>query len=684
MVVRTLPARALKQFVEASGIYDLFLSPWMALAGILMLVRGQWLWHEYPLTIRPGGVWALGGLAVVAFSLRSGIVWLHNTPALDRAAGWRFAWGGRQVFALAGIGLALYTGWRAYPETLRAWDLLLMWALATWLTIYGLVPGDAAAAWWETLRRSLREERWTWAFVGLIFLVALVVRTAWLETSPYIMGGDSGAFAIQAAHLKDKYHWQYNPFQYGVWHHPRIYHTLMGVSIDIFGQTKGAARAPSALLGAFTAPAVYLMGRRMFDRRVGLAAAICMATYPLHVHFSRQAIIQPVDPLFAALALAFFSRAMQKGNQMEAALAGAALGLSQYGYSAARLIPLLMVVYVGLYVLYDWRTVLKRAGVLAIVAIVAAVIVFPNLYAVYKSDKLLSPRLEQVSVWEQHNADAAAREGRLIEYWSNQIQRAYMAYVHTLDEGGFYGAYDPVLGWYAGVPFLIGLVVLIRRWRDPQCSILLVWAAAAAFFGGAMLVDPPQYSRYVSVTPGLIVPVGVGLVWIGETLMGQRWLRKIPARQRTRWLVPVGMAVILALVNLHTYVLGYLPKKIVFGDVTVHLNEVVDIVKSVDERYRVWYFSSLDLDMGGADLVKYLLDDRQGSEFGGDIEHWREVLSPGSHVFLIAPERFYEISNRLIFEIPNGTMHKYIHERTGDPLVYAYFVEIPEGIVVGE
>src|SRR5690606_914795 len=149
--------------------------------------------------------------------------------------------------------------------------------------------------------------------------------------------------------------WVTNPFKYGVWHHPLLYHTMVAVAIEALGQTVAASRIVSALLGALTVPAVYLMGRRMIDPRVGLTAAIFLVGFPFHVQFSRTGMNMVGDPLFAALMFAFLTRALRDNDAMEAALAGLALGLSQYFYFAAKLVPLLVVAYVGLVALGGWR-----------------------------------------------------------------------------------------------------------------------------------------------------------------------------------------------------------------------------------------------------------------------------------------------------------------------------------------
>ena len=120
----------------------------------------------------------------------------------------------------------------------------------------------------------------------LLILIGLIFRTAWLESFPRIQAGDEAQFAYESVALKDKLKWEYSPFEMGIWHHPRTYHTLIALAVDVFGQTKTAARLPSAIFGALTVPAVYFMGRRLFDHRIGLIAAIFMMSFPVARKYS--------------------------------------------------------------------------------------------------------------------------------------------------------------------------------------------------------------------------------------------------------------------------------------------------------------------------------------------------------------------------------------------------------------
>ncbi|HEX3051429.1 MAG TPA: glycosyltransferase family 39 protein [Aggregatilineaceae bacterium] len=635
----------------------------LALAAVGLITLGQWAWFSAEKTFLPGAFLVGYGmfLAVLSKPLRNHRLLWDQESVSEPYNRWRLA------LVLPGVIICLYTGWHAVEHHTNAWLYLLLWTVGTGLALFALVPRRERVGWWRGVIGSARHEWRIWLSVTLIFLCGLALRTFYLDTSPYIQAGDEAAFAMEAVNIRDFCHWQVNPFEYGIWHHPRVFHVTLAAIISLFGQTLFAARLLSALLGSLTVPAVYLMARRMFDHRVGLVAAVFMAAYPLHVHFSRTGINQTGDPLFAALTFAFLTQALRSGDRMEAALAGWSMGLSQYFYSAARLVPLLMLVYVGLYLLVDWRMVWKRAVPLLIIAIMACIVVFPNLYAVYRDkDRPLSPRLSEVSIWATGNVAAAAHAKRLPEYWQNQFYRSFMAYVQISDRSGFYSNYGSALGWFAGVPFLAGLAWSVRRFRDPRYVILGLWVGATAILGGVLLVDPPHYPRYISVTPGLAVLVGLGFAWFAERLSRRHALK-----------LGVVLVLALAVADQITYITDYLPRKLVYGEPTLQLNEIADILETFDGHYQVYYFSDLELDMGGNDILRYRVPDAKGMEFEWPVNESRPFLpTHGPHAFLIAPLRFQNVIIDLINTYPGGEVKSYDNPRSSLPLVYIYFVNI--------
>lgn len=579
------------------------------------------------------------------------------------------------TIALIGISYCLYVGWRADLRQTHAVQLIRMWWVGIGLTLVGLVPMPTLKAWLSRLWQSFRKDDAEWLVVFSLSVLAMVVRVAWLETSPYIQAEDEAAFAIEAIDLVGFSRWIDNPFRFGVWHHPLIYQMLQVGSIQALGQTIFAARLPSAVLGALTVPSVYLMGRRMFNWRVGLVAAIWMVTFPVHVHFSRISINQVGDPLFATLAFAFLTQAMRTADEMEYALAGISIGLSQYFYSASRIVPLLMVVYVLLYAVANRQWIWRRGDLVLVAVLMAFVVAFPVYYSVYQDkERPLNPRLQQVAIFETGDVEAALAENRWEAYWKYQFQHSYGAYVQRVDQSGFYGRYHGLAGWYGAAFFLLGIALSLRRYYDPRWLILVIWVILTGLLGGVLLVDPPHFPRFVSVMPAMSILIGLGVVYIVEII--QDTPQRIGSQYAPYWdyvwfrtVILLAFISVLAVMNILDYTQGYLPKRLVYGERTVNLNVTARFIKSIDDlnEREMYFLSSNEMNLIGSNLTRYQTGKR-GKEYLLDRRDIRQFPA-GDYIFVASSARYTDLQ-QIIVLFPLSELYPVVSDYDNQTVAY--------------
>ena len=669
---------------------------WLGLIGLCACIVGIWhgisneTWRTQPTILL-----CLGGFGLIFQALIPNEHWRYYWQLLRRkdeshlpinSLSWRnFTPFAQWIIALIGIGLCLYVSWRAELYETHVVYLLKLWGLGLTLTILGLVPITAQYTWVKGIGRSLKNNKWEWTAILIITLIGGLVRFMWLETQPHIQSDDEAAFAIQAVDLVGFSKWIDNPFRYGSWQsHPLLFHLTQTAAIQNFGQTVAAARMPSAVMGTLTIPAVYLLGRRVFNWRVGIVAAIFMTTFPIHVHFSRLGLNQVGDPFFVTLSLAFLIGGIRSGNQMEYALAGLTLGLSQYFYSGARLIPILMLGFVGLTAILNFRWFRRQGDLLAIMVILAGVTTFPNLYSTHlDKERPFSPRLDHVGIANTGDVQNATSHDRLEDYWEYQFAHSFGAYTHRMDESGFFGIYQPVMGWYGGIPLMIGVAICLRRWRDSRWLIFPLWVAGSAILGGVLLVDPPHFTRYASATPSLAILVGVGLVYVMEMIQDlplrlniwEKW-SKTWSKQWLRTVTLLGVVIGIGALNIFDYSLVFLPQKLYFGIRTENLNIAVrELIELDTEDKTIFYFSDGGLNLHGSSLVRYQLGQR-GREYLGTVEDIHD-LPAGDYVFVAAASRFDEIeaiANEVSKEL------QVYETATFDPLIYVLMVSLPESV----
>ncbi|MBI5928433.1 MAG: glycosyltransferase family 39 protein [Chloroflexi bacterium] len=604
-------------------------SGWLSVLGVLLFIVGQTLWYvlnDLPL---------LGGVVVIGAAV---VVFLAPTPLMHTSTRVGSPITNlktskpsyfRKLFIPIGVGLVIFAaqhGVRHAPGSL--WVLLALWLCGLGCVLIGITQyGD----WLDLARQvfqSLAQQHREWLGIACLMGLGLIIRGGWLGSFPDMMAEDEGHFAKQAAEIQTYYHWERNPFEFTPDHHPVIYHIMQAVSIDMFGRTVAAARLPSAILGTLTIGAVYWVVRLMFDQRVAVLAGIFMTTFPQHVHFSRLALNQVMDPLFLTLSFGFLILALRNDNRAYYALTGLTMGLSQYGFSSARLIPILVVIYL----FWHYLSQKKRSGepdifpILSL-AFVFAVTVFPQAYSLWHSNSgSPSPRLEDIGIWQKDNPFGVHHitHGDEIDYWEKQLTAPFLGFTQQQEAGYFYGRFAPFLGWVAPVPFMIGLVLALKNWRNPK-QIILVWGwGLTVVLGGILLSNPPEFQRFVISIPALVILVSLGVLYMADVLV---WLSKTLSPEQLipvhieRWILPLILTIALSTFDLKIYSQDYrLARPYFHGPRTTNLNIVADEVLPKYIGYRIWYMSAPDLNLATSPVLEYKVPNLSASEYGGKVQ----------------------------------------------------------------
>lgn len=82
---------------------------------------------------------------------------------------------------------------------------------------------------------------------------------------------------------------------------PPLYYALLKLWGSIVGWEPLAIKLPSVLAGALCIPALYALGKRMFNARTGLLASILLLLHPLHLYYSAEVRMYALLLLLALL-----------------------------------------------------------------------------------------------------------------------------------------------------------------------------------------------------------------------------------------------------------------------------------------------------------------------------------------------------------------------------------------------
>ena len=654
---------------------------WLAVA-LLLAVVGQvgWDWLARPLQPGTGFVWyVLALLAFAMFIWRSGTTrWTLHLRFKPRQLP-RPDWRGQspRILALFWAFLLSLFAWLLMGKDVQpansATGALLSWAAGILLVVVALWPGVIEGLMrWEVRRfPNLRRRnpipetrpapavswgtwlRWEWLALAGLFIVAWLIRAYHLSEIPYVLSGDEASMGREAVRILQGD--LGNPFITGWLSHPTLYFYLLSIPVKLFGHTVLAIRFLSPLVGALTVVAVYLFARPAWGRGVALTASLLLVAYHFHIHYSRLALNNIWDPLFAVVELGLLWQAYQRKDRRLYIVTGLVLGISQYFYMGSRML-LVLSGLVGLYWLArDWRRVWDQRNNFFALFGVALVVALPIvLYSLGHPNDYMA-RMNQLGIfpsgWLAREIEITGRsQGALL--WE-QFWKSALAFNYTIDPTFWYRPDIPLLRFWPSIFFVFGAALALWRSRRTPDFILVVWVAATIFFGGFMLENPPSSQRYVIAAPAVCVLVALALNWLAERM------QRLLGGRRVAWTAGVLLVALwFAGGDLSFYFGEYTPNNDFGGINTEIASRISDYLLDLGPEWRTYFMGPPRMgisDQNGFPTVPFLAPDVQR----WDIHEPLTVLDqlPDLHapaVFLFLPERASELETIKV-RCPEGT-----------------------------
>lgn len=287
-----------------------------------------------------------------------------------------------------------------------------------------------------------------------------------------------------------------------------LYSYGMAFNVEVLGRNFWGLRMMSILCGCLTVPALYLLGRQLFDRQTGAIAALFLACLPGHIHFSRIALNQVGDPLFGTLALAFWLRGLQTGQRRDYILGALAWGMTAYFYEGGRIVFfLLLLVWLGTSLFtwvprQAWRPILLGLGV-------GLVVMAPFYYVLWAQEMSLVARFQNAGLEEERLDERWSTEAGREHYLKWHLQVAMGYYTFYPDPSLYYGGMEPLVLAFAMPFFLFGLAYCLYYWRGPT-SLLLIWVGGNVL-GNSLIRDSGLATRFANSFPAVALLMAIGL-----------------------------------------------------------------------------------------------------------------------------------------------------------------------------
>lgn len=324
----------------------------------------------------------------------------------------------------------------------------------------------------------------------------------------------------------------------------QFYLTAIIASVLGTGLSFISLKIGTALIGLVALPYTYLIGREVGGKRVALFALVLAGTSYWLNTISRIGLRFPLYPALAAPAIYHLIRGLRRQNRNDFILSGLFLGFGLNGYSPYRLVPFLIVLGVGIYLLHRQSKEARGQSMMMLsVLVLASFLVFLPLmrYAIENPSMFSYRAMSRLTGEEQAlNAPAwqiflsnTANAMKMFNYDDGEI------WVHSIP-------HRPALDIVSGALFIFGFIFLFvrylrkRDWLDLFLMLSVPVLMLPSILSLAFPAENPSLNRTGGAAVIVFVIAGMALDGIYCAVRG--------AQKNSRQ----GLAVILAVALLAT------------------------------------------------------------------------------------------------------------------------------------
>ena len=286
-------------------------------------------------------------------------------------------------------------------------------------------------------------------------------------------------------------------------------------------------------VGITTLPFLYLLGRELADRRVGLLAMILGGIGYWPDMMSRVGLRQPLAMLFCAVTLYFYFKAIRRRRWNDFLWAGLALGVGMYGYTSIRVVPVALAAITALFLIHPsskgsrgWAA----AGFLLTLGTMALLFIPFLRYAVdYPGD-----------FWLRTVTRILPTQGPIpdpVRTFFENVWNALLMFSWNDGVGWFHVVpLRPALDVVTGVLFHLGFVGMVllffKKWSWEALSlvILVPILLLPSIMALAIPNENPSLARALAAVPVVFLLAALGMILVLD------FLRSLIPGKNSRWI----------------------------------------------------------------------------------------------------------------------------------------------------
>lgn len=417
------------------------------------------------------------------------------------------------LVALAGVGLI---NGRSSHSSFT--DVFLLWVISCLLYLAAFFPVPFRV----DLRGWLRAN-WVDVVVAIaLTALALAMRVYLIDRVPDIISGDEGQVGLDA--LRTITGDMGNMFA-TIWGRGTLYLMLVGHGLALFPNPLVGLRLTSIISGTLTIPSLYVLARRMFDRRVAIVAAGILMALHVHVHFSRNVVTGGIqDALFTTIVVWLMYEALRRGTTLPFVLTGLVMGIYLPIYMGGRAVILFIIAFLVVLAIVRWKMVRPNLANILVMFGALAVSAAPMAVWAIGMPEEFNSRFNQVGIFATGWLEqTAAQQG--VAQWQEflQVVRDSFLTINYFPVTEYYFTTYSLLDRFTAALFLIGLAYALLHVLDERYLLLNAWFWASVV-SGAITIGINNFSyRILIVAPVLCLLAAIGVSKLLE--LAERALR---------------------------------------------------------------------------------------------------------------------------------------------------------------
>ena len=225
----------------------------------------------------------------------------------------------------------------------------------------------------------------------------------------------------------------------------------------------------------------------------------------------------------------------------------------------------------------------------------------------------------------------------------------------------------PILRATSASFFILGLVLLLFKWKDSRTHLIFLWLAAFIATGG-LSIPPNAAQRYIAAAPVCALLVGYSLDKIAS-LLSKLWA------DRMQWFsyIALILAAALCLNDLYFYYFDHTPNSDLGGDNTLVAQRLADYLKD-REPLDVIFFGEPRMSYYSHSTLPYLVPHITGHSFHYPYGSAQNPIVESSHIIYVFLPNHVDDLTAVMEDYPDGTLTE-VHEEGVEFLYWLYEVK---------